>query len=167
MILLGRIHHFPYFLIYHKDSPSCMWKSLCRLCQWVVNLFCIFCCIIDLINSIHRLLLDSAGCLHVPAAGEVSSESGVVNDCKTTGVKLNICTSWSVMTLFCMLGRTCAVRRKLPAGVPMWWDGKLLLTARSVLQGIVWPTVVSGAAGNILNVIINYILLTHLDLGVA
>ncbi|XP_077962780.1 multidrug and toxin extrusion protein 1 isoform X2 [Gasterosteus aculeatus] len=34
-------------------------------------------------------------------------------------------------------------------------------------QGIVWPTVVSGAAGNILNVIINYILLTHLDLGVA
>ncbi|XP_031728410.1 multidrug and toxin extrusion protein 1-like isoform X1 [Anarrhichthys ocellatus] len=34
-------------------------------------------------------------------------------------------------------------------------------------QGIMWPQVISGATGNVLNVIINYIFLNHLDLGVA
>nr|XP_040038145.1 multidrug and toxin extrusion protein 1-like isoform X2 [Gasterosteus aculeatus aculeatus] len=50
----------------------------------------------------------------------------------------------------------------LPAAFMYQLQGRYLQN-----QGIVWPTVVSGAAGNILNVIINYILLTHLDLGVA
>uniref|UniRef100_A0A8C9VVM7 Multidrug and toxin extrusion protein n=1 Tax=Scleropages formosus TaxID=113540 RepID=A0A8C9VVM7_SCLFO len=35
------------------------------------------------------------------------------------------------------------------------------------LQGIIWPQVVTGAAGNILNALINYIFLHLLDLGVA
>ncbi|XP_063751412.1 multidrug and toxin extrusion protein 1-like isoform X1 [Eleginops maclovinus] len=34
-------------------------------------------------------------------------------------------------------------------------------------QGIMWPQVISGAMGNILNVIINYIFLKHLDLGIT
>uniref|UniRef100_A0A3P8VLM6 Multidrug and toxin extrusion protein n=1 Tax=Cynoglossus semilaevis TaxID=244447 RepID=A0A3P8VLM6_CYNSE len=34
-------------------------------------------------------------------------------------------------------------------------------------QGIMWPQVISGAVGNVLNAIINYIFLTLLDLGVA
>ncbi|KAM6911591.1 multidrug and toxin extrusion protein 1-like [Lycodopsis pacificus] len=34
-------------------------------------------------------------------------------------------------------------------------------------QSIMWPQVISGAMGNVLNVIINYIFLNHLDLGVA
>uniref|UniRef100_A0A8C9YYP3 Multidrug and toxin extrusion protein n=1 Tax=Sander lucioperca TaxID=283035 RepID=A0A8C9YYP3_SANLU len=34
-------------------------------------------------------------------------------------------------------------------------------------QGIMWPQVISGAMGNVLNLIINYIFLNRLDLGVA
>ncbi|XP_051732589.1 solute carrier family 47 member 2, tandem duplicate 2 [Ctenopharyngodon idella] len=34
-------------------------------------------------------------------------------------------------------------------------------------QGIIWPQVITGAAGNILNILINYIFLHLLDLGVA
>ncbi|KAJ8386226.1 hypothetical protein AAFF_G00175460 [Aldrovandia affinis] len=34
-------------------------------------------------------------------------------------------------------------------------------------QGIIWPQVITGAAGNVLNVLINYIFLYVLDLGVA
>lgn len=35
------------------------------------------------------------------------------------------------------------------------------------VQGIIWPQVATGAAGNGLNAIINYVLLSVLDLGVA
>lgn len=35
------------------------------------------------------------------------------------------------------------------------------------LQRIIWPQVITGAIGNILNAIINYIFLFRLDLGVA
>ena len=35
------------------------------------------------------------------------------------------------------------------------------------LQGIIWPQVITGAAGNILNALINYVFLFQLDLGVA
>lgn len=41
------------------------------------------------------------------------------------------------------------------------------LTACFGSQGIMWPQVISGAVGNILNGIINYIFLKVLDLGVA
>uniref|UniRef100_A0A669AZT5 Multidrug and toxin extrusion protein n=1 Tax=Oreochromis niloticus TaxID=8128 RepID=A0A669AZT5_ORENI len=34
-------------------------------------------------------------------------------------------------------------------------------------QGIMWPQVISGAMGNVLNAVINYILLSVLDLGIA
>lgn len=35
------------------------------------------------------------------------------------------------------------------------------------LQGIIWPQVITGAVGNVLNAIINYVFLFRLDLGVA
>ena len=34
-------------------------------------------------------------------------------------------------------------------------------------QGIIWPQVITGAVGNILNAIINYVFLYRLELGVA
>ncbi|XP_054482550.1 multidrug and toxin extrusion protein 1-like [Anoplopoma fimbria] len=50
----------------------------------------------------------------------------------------------------------------LPAAFMYQLQGRYLQN-----QGIMWPQVISGASGNILNVIINYIFLSHLDLGVA
>ncbi|KAL6098639.1 slc47a2 [Pungitius sinensis] len=50
----------------------------------------------------------------------------------------------------------------LPAAFMYQLQGRYLQN-----QGIVWPTVVSGAAANTLNAIINYVFLIHLDLGVA
>lgn len=35
------------------------------------------------------------------------------------------------------------------------------------LQGIMWPQVITGLAGNVLNILINYIFLFPLELGVA
>lgn len=37
----------------------------------------------------HFIILVSAGCLHVPAAGEVPSKSGAFDNPKSTGVKPN------------------------------------------------------------------------------
>ncbi|XP_029304679.1 multidrug and toxin extrusion protein 1-like [Cottoperca gobio] len=50
----------------------------------------------------------------------------------------------------------------LPAAFMYQLQGRYLQN-----QGIMWPQVISGAMGNILNVIINYIFLSHLDLGVT
>ncbi|XP_070839469.1 multidrug and toxin extrusion protein 1-like [Chaetodon trifascialis] len=50
----------------------------------------------------------------------------------------------------------------LPAAFMYQLQGKYLQN-----QGIMWPQVISGAAGNVLNAIINYIFLNVLDLGVA
>ncbi|XP_059207193.1 multidrug and toxin extrusion protein 1-like [Centropristis striata] len=50
----------------------------------------------------------------------------------------------------------------LPAAFMYQLQGRYLQN-----QGIMWPQVISGAAGNILNVIINYVFLHRLDLGVA
>ncbi|KAL3042901.1 hypothetical protein OYC64_020757 [Pagothenia borchgrevinki] len=50
----------------------------------------------------------------------------------------------------------------LPAAFMYQLQGRYLLN-----QGIMWPQVISGAMGNILNVIINYIFLNRLDLGVT
>ncbi|XP_036974787.1 multidrug and toxin extrusion protein 1-like isoform X1 [Acanthopagrus latus] len=50
----------------------------------------------------------------------------------------------------------------LPAAFMYQLQGRYLQN-----QGIMWPQVISGAVGNILNGIINYILLSVLDLGVA
>lgn len=36
-----------------------------------------------------------------------------------------------------------------------------------VLQGIIWPQVITGAIGNVVNAIINYVFLYPLELGVA
>lgn len=35
------------------------------------------------------------------------------------------------------------------------------------MQGIIWPQVITGAIANLFNAGINYLLLFHLDLGVA
>ncbi|XP_056302388.1 multidrug and toxin extrusion protein 1-like isoform X1 [Danio aesculapii] len=50
----------------------------------------------------------------------------------------------------------------LPAAFIYQLQGKYLQN-----QGIIWPQVITGAAGNILNALINYIFLHLLDLGVA
>ncbi|XP_078121984.1 multidrug and toxin extrusion protein 1-like [Sander vitreus] len=50
----------------------------------------------------------------------------------------------------------------LPAAFMYQLQGKYLQN-----QGIMWPQVISGAMGNVLNLIINYIFLNRLDLGVA
>ncbi|XP_008330948.1 multidrug and toxin extrusion protein 1 isoform X2 [Cynoglossus semilaevis] len=50
----------------------------------------------------------------------------------------------------------------LPAAFMYQLQGRYLQN-----QGIMWPQVISGAVGNVLNAIINYIFLTLLDLGVA
>ncbi|XP_054897703.1 multidrug and toxin extrusion protein 1-like [Poeciliopsis prolifica] len=50
----------------------------------------------------------------------------------------------------------------LPAAFMYQLEGKYLQN-----QGIMWPQVVTGAVGNVLNVLINYIFLYHLELGVA
>lgn len=47
------------------------------------------------------------------------------------------------------------------------WCGGFFKTACFGTQGIMWPQVVSGAMGNVVNAIINYIFLSLLDLGVA
>uniref|UniRef100_A0A3Q3FJX6 Multidrug and toxin extrusion protein n=1 Tax=Labrus bergylta TaxID=56723 RepID=A0A3Q3FJX6_9LABR len=50
----------------------------------------------------------------------------------------------------------------LPAAFMYQLQGRYLQN-----QGIIWPQVIAGAVGNVLNAIINYIFLTLLDLGVA
>ncbi|XP_057216529.1 multidrug and toxin extrusion protein 1 [Triplophysa rosa] len=50
----------------------------------------------------------------------------------------------------------------LPAAFMYQLQGKYLQN-----QGIIWPQVITGAAGNVLNALINYIFLHLLDLGVA
>ncbi|XP_007544761.1 multidrug and toxin extrusion protein 1 isoform X2 [Poecilia formosa] len=50
----------------------------------------------------------------------------------------------------------------LPAAFMYQLEGKYLQN-----QGIMWPQVVSGAVGNVLNVLINYVFLYHLEQGVA
>ncbi|KAK1882414.1 Multidrug and toxin extrusion protein 1 [Dissostichus eleginoides] len=50
----------------------------------------------------------------------------------------------------------------LPAAFMYQLQGRYLQN-----QGIMWPQVISGAMGNILNVIINYIFLNRLDLGIT
>ncbi|XP_055797365.1 multidrug and toxin extrusion protein 1 [Salvelinus fontinalis] len=50
----------------------------------------------------------------------------------------------------------------LPAAFMYQLQGKYLQN-----QGIIWPTVIVGVVGNILNALINYIFLSVLDLGVA
>ncbi|XP_036380967.1 multidrug and toxin extrusion protein 1-like [Megalops cyprinoides] len=50
----------------------------------------------------------------------------------------------------------------LPAAFMYQLEGRYLQN-----QGIIWPQVLSGAAGNVLNALINYIFLYVLDLGVA
>ncbi|XP_069023599.1 multidrug and toxin extrusion protein 1-like [Embiotoca jacksoni] len=50
----------------------------------------------------------------------------------------------------------------LPAAFMYQLQGRYLQN-----QGIIWPQVITGAIGNILNAIINYVLLYRLDLGVA
>lgn len=40
-------------------------------------------------------------------------------------------------------------------------------TSCSSLQGIMWPQVITGAIGNVFNVVINYVFLYPLELGVA
>uniref|UniRef100_A0A3B4XS26 Multidrug and toxin extrusion protein n=1 Tax=Seriola lalandi dorsalis TaxID=1841481 RepID=A0A3B4XS26_SERLL len=44
---------------------------------------------------------------------------------------------------------------------------KIFMPALPVSSGIMWPQVISGALGNVLNAIINYIFLNLLDLGIA
>lgn len=72
-----------------SSASSAVLQNVICVSFYIRSIEWLLCCIIDLINPIHRLMLDSAGCLHVPAAGEVSSESGAFNDCKTTGMKQN------------------------------------------------------------------------------
>ncbi|XP_071773264.2 multidrug and toxin extrusion protein 1-like [Centroberyx gerrardi] len=50
----------------------------------------------------------------------------------------------------------------LPAAFMYQLQGRYLLN-----QGIIWPQVITGAMGNVLNAIINYVFLYPLDLGVA
>uniref|UniRef100_A0A3Q4GVK5 Multidrug and toxin extrusion protein n=1 Tax=Neolamprologus brichardi TaxID=32507 RepID=A0A3Q4GVK5_NEOBR len=50
----------------------------------------------------------------------------------------------------------------LPAAFMYHLQGRYLQN-----QGIMWPQVISGAMGNVLNAVINYILLSVLDLGIA
>uniref|UniRef100_A0A3P9CTL0 Multidrug and toxin extrusion protein n=1 Tax=Maylandia zebra TaxID=106582 RepID=A0A3P9CTL0_9CICH len=50
----------------------------------------------------------------------------------------------------------------LPAAFMYYLQGRYLQN-----QGIMWPQVISGAIGNVLNAVINYILLSVLDLGIA
>ncbi|XP_070683594.1 multidrug and toxin extrusion protein 1-like [Pempheris klunzingeri] len=50
----------------------------------------------------------------------------------------------------------------LPAAFMYQLQGRYLQN-----QGIIWPQVITGAIGNVFNAIINYVLLYHLDLGVA
>ncbi|XP_046873599.1 multidrug and toxin extrusion protein 1-like [Hypomesus transpacificus] len=50
----------------------------------------------------------------------------------------------------------------LPAAFMYQLQGRYLQN-----QGIIWPQVITGAAGNILNALINYVFLFQLDLGVA
>ncbi|XP_005945443.1 multidrug and toxin extrusion protein 1 [Haplochromis burtoni] len=50
----------------------------------------------------------------------------------------------------------------LPAAFMYHLQGRYLQN-----QGIMWPQVISGAIGNVLNAVINYILLSVLDLGIA
>ncbi|XP_048839543.1 multidrug and toxin extrusion protein 1-like isoform X2 [Brienomyrus brachyistius] len=50
----------------------------------------------------------------------------------------------------------------LPAAFMYQLQGRYLQN-----QGIIWPQVITGAAGNVLNAVINYIFLYMLDLGVA
>lgn len=50
----------------------------------------------------------------------------------------------------------------LPASFMYQLQGRYLQN-----QGIIWPQVITGVIGNILNAVINYVFLYHLDLGVA
>lgn len=75
----GSAGEFSFFHGFKKKNAACFSKKALKSRP------------VSLLNiPIHHIVIFvSAGCLHVPAAGQVPSKSGALNNPKTTGVKPN------------------------------------------------------------------------------
>lgn len=84
--------------------------------------------------------VPSAGCFHVPAAGTLSTEPGTVHILQKHDDS-----------------RRAAVKVQTESMFGFFWN----------LQGIIWPQVIAGFFGNVLNAVSNCFLLYVLDMGVV
>lgn len=119
--------------------------------------------IIDLINPIHWLMLDSARCLHVTTKGEESPMSGALIDCNTSGMKqLQICGNEinSERHLCCQSTALCG------SGDRVWNIVCILFCSLKYVFYFTGHVGLGWLWNHVLDAMINYAFLYPLDLGI-